>query len=76
MGDSNKSPSTRSLIADAEKLRGGKTSRTPKTKQLIAESEKLIGREGAPTSNSGRTVIVGLAFVAVLLALAVWFWLS
>ncbi len=68
-----KTPSTRSLIADAEALRadkGGK--KTPKTKQLVAESEKLIGRESA--AGSGKGVVMAVVFVLLLLGVALLIW--
>lgn len=73
MADDKKAPSTRSLIADAEALRGDKGGkRPPRTKQLVAESEKLIGREG--TGGSGRAVVVAVIFVLALLGAAVVIW--
>ena len=60
----NKPPSTRQLIAEAESLRADKKVRVPKTRQLVREAEGLIGRDGLRKGSSHTWVI--LAAVALL----------
>jgi hypothetical protein len=70
----NLDPSTRELLAEAEKLRAAKKVKVPPTRQLVAQSEKLIGRETSGGKSATRMLLAIAALIAIAGICGYLFW--